>query len=350
MDNQSQNASIVNRKSSAKKNVEYIDPIVLSENTKTKVVLRGWYIRHSNHTEFKAKIESLAKPELGWIEVPEKTINLSGEATAKLAAELPKCLAISKEEDPGEYLTIKLSDGTANLEQLDPEHVVSGLLEVLNQEGVSQHLNGKELGPELAKALRYSVRLTEMKTAMLELRGLLDGGVTLEKEYQAWCEKYPWAFGNQFVVNDSIRDIGIHDQVDMLVPRIMAGFRDIIELKRPDMEIMKYDNTHRDYFFSREASMAIGQCHRYLDKFSEAARYGLDDARHVVAYHPEATIVMGRMSGWDDEKVKALHGLNSRLAGIRLITYDHLLAQGENLVNYLSQDIAEEAPVEDISF
>ena len=78
MDNQSQNASIVNRKSSAKENVEYIDPIVLSENTKTKVVLRGWYIRHSNHTEFKAKIESLAKPELGWIEVPEKTINLSG--------------------------------------------------------------------------------------------------------------------------------------------------------------------------------------------------------------------------------------------------------------------------------
>ena len=47
---------------------------------------------------------------------------------------------------------------------------------------------------------------------------------------------------------------------------------------------------------------------------------------------------MGRMTGWADEQAKALHGLNSRLSGIRIITYDHLLAQGESLVNYLSQD------------
>ena len=331
-------ASITSRNASQKENVDYVDPIILSENSKTKVVLRGWYIHHSDHVEFKAKIQSYNKPELGWIEVEDKTINLSGEATARLSSELPKYIAVEKEETAGEYLTVRLADGTANLDQLDPERVVSGLLGVLNQESVASHLSGKELGPELAKALRYSVRLTEMKTAMLELRGLLEDGIIEERYYQAWCEKYPWAFGNQFVVNDSIRDIGIHDQVDILVPRIMAGFRDIIELKRPNMEILKYDNDHRDYFFSREASMAIGQCHRYLDKFSEAANHGLDDARHIIAYHPEATIVMGRMTGWDDERIKALHGLNSRLSGIRLITYDHLLAQGESLVNYLSQD------------
>jgi hypothetical protein len=43
------------------------------------------------------------------------------------------------------------------------------------------------------------------------------------------------------------------------------------------------------------------------------------------------------MANWSDEQVKALHGLNSRLSGIRVITYDHLLAQGECLVNYLSE-------------
>ncbi len=338
MTEQRQGTSVIARNASQNENVDYIDPIILSENSKTKVVLRGWYIHHSDYVEFKAKIQTYDKPQLGWLEVENKTINLSGKATARLAAELPKLLAVAKEDEAGEYLTIKLSDGTANLDQLDPEKVVAGLLGVLNQEAVAEHLSGKELGPELAKALRYSVRLTEMKTAMLELRGLLEDGVNEERHYQAWCEKYPWAFGNQFVINDSIRDIGIHDQVDILVPRIMAGFRDIVELKRPDMEILKYDRNHRDYFFSREASMAIGQCHRYLDKFSEAARHGLDDATHVVAYHPEATIVMGRMTGWADEQAKALHGLNSRLSGIRIITYDHLLAQGESLVNYLSQD------------
>lgn len=338
MTRQPRAASVISRNASQNENVDYIDPVILSENSKTKVILRGWYIHHSDYVEFKAKIQTYNKPEFGWIEVEDKTINLSGEATARLASELPKYIAVAKEEVAGEYLTVRLSDGTADLDQLDPEKVVSGLLGILNQESVASHLSGKELGPELAKALRYSVRLAEMKTAMLELRGLLEDGITEERYYQAWCEKYPWAFGNQFVVNDSIRDIGIHDQVDILVPRIMAGFRDIIELKRPNMEILKYDNDHRDYFFSREASMAIGQCHRYLDKFAEAARHGLDDAKHIIAYHPEATIVMGRMTGWNDEQTKALHGLNSRLSGIRLITYDHLLAQGESLVNYLSQD------------
>ncbi|RNL48086.1 Shedu anti-phage system protein SduA domain-containing protein [Paraeggerthella hongkongensis] len=332
------NSSIVTRKASSNENVEYTEPVILSENSKTKVTLNGWYIHHSDHIEFKAKITTYQKPELGWIEIEQKSISLNGEATSKLASELQKLSSIANEIMPGDYLTIRLSDGTANLDRLDPDKVVSSLLDVMSQENISKHLNGRELGPELAKALRYSVRLTEMKTAMLELRRLLESNITQERYYQEWCEKYPWAFGNQFVINDEIRSIGIHDQVDILVPRIMAGFRDIIELKRPDMDVLSYDNTHRDYFFTRDASMAIGQCHRYLDKFSEAARHGLDDAAHIVAYHPEATIVMGRLIGWEDEKIKALHGLNSRLSGIRIITYDHLLAQGESLVDYLSQD------------
>jgi hypothetical protein len=35
--------------------------------------------------------------------------------------------------------------------------------------------------------------------------------------------------------------------------------------------------------------------------------------------------------------MRALHGLNSRLAGITVMTYDQLLAQGERLVAVLSE-------------
>ena len=51
------------------------------------------------------------------------------------------------------------------------------------------------------------------------------------------------------------------------------------------------------------------------------------DAPEVVAYHPRATVVIGRSDDWDTEKQKALHGLNRRLSDISVITYDHLLAQ-----------------------
>lgn len=334
----SDSSSIVSRESTTKDGVERLNPIILSESSRTKVVLWGWYIHHSDHIEFSAKIQTLRKSQNDWFELEDKTITLSSEATLKLAYELPKLVCAAQEGSPGDYLIVKLTEDNADLDRLNPDEVIASLFNVLNRKPIIEHLNGKELGSELARALQYSVRLSEMKAAMLELRELLDSGEALEKHYQSWCEKHPWAFGNQFVVSDEIRSIGIHDQVDMLVPRILAGFRDIIELKRPDMEILAYDAAHRDYYFTRDASMAIGQCHRYLDKFVEAARHGLDDASHIVAYHPEATIVMGRMKGWDQEKNKALHGLNSRLSGVRLITYDHLLAQGDNLVEYLSKD------------
>lgn len=93
---------------------------------------------------------------------------------------------------------------------------------------------------------------------------------------------------------------------------------------------------NKAYYFSAEVSKAIGQCHRYLDVFSQAAANGLLGHEQIVAYHPEATIVIGRSFSWDSAKIKALHGLNSRLSGISIITYDYLLAQGESLVDYLS--------------
>lgn len=328
------------RKASSSGNVEYGEPVILSETSRSKVIARPWYIPHSDRTRLSLKIQTLRKadPPNSWIEVEEKSITLREDATEKLVAELPKFAAVAQQESTGDYLIVKLTDGTAEISNLDPEAVVAGLLSALSQEGITEHLNGAELGPELAKALRHSVRLTEMKQAMLELRTLLESGQNQERFYQGWCESHPWAFGNQFVVNDTIRNISIQDQVDLLMPRIMAGFRDIIELKRPNVEVLNYDATHRDYYFSSEVSKAIGQCHRYLDVFVEEAGKGLRGNPEIIAYHPEATIVIGRMADWGDEKAKALHGLNSRLSGIRVITYDHLLAQGESLIDYLSAE------------
>ena len=68
----------------------------------------------------------------------------------------------------------------------------------------------------------------------------------------------------------------------------------------------------------------------------ELAAKGLRDHPEVVAYHPRAIIVIGRSQGWSDDRLRALHGLNGRLAGIMVMTYDHLLAQGERLVEMLS--------------
>jgi len=48
--------------------------------------------------------------------------------------------------------------------------------------------------------------------------------------------------------------------------------------------------------------------------------------------------VIGRSTGWEELRLKALHGLNRRLSGIMVMTYDQLLSQGERLVELLGPD------------
>ena len=335
---------VYSRKESRSEQVDYCNPFTLHETKKTRVLAIPFFIHHSNHSELKLKIQTLEKanPPDSWIEVERKTITLSENATRILAEELPKLTKVAEEDSFGDYIVIRVSDGTANLDELNPDEVTEALLTALSQDKIVDHLKGQNLSSKLVEAIKYSVKLEEMKAAVAELKEKLDGGVSLEKEYQAWCEKYPWAFGNQFVINDEIREITPHDSVDMLMPRIMAGYRDIIELKRPDMPVLYHDDSHRNYYFSSEVTRAIGQCHRYLDVFCEVASNGLIDDKSIIAYHPEATIVIGRSKGWSQDQLKALHGLNSRLNGISIITYDHLLAQGECLVDYLSSEMGQD--------
>lgn len=132
-----------------------------------------------------------------------------------------------------------------------------------------------------------------------------------------------------------MRDITSGDHLDLLLPTVISGYRDIVELKRPDMRVLLYDEDHRNFYFSADVSRAIGQCHRYLDVLHEVAAKGLRDHPEIVAYHPRGIIVIGRSAEWSLEHLKALHGLNRRLSGVTVMTYDQLLAQGERLVEML---------------
>jgi len=338
----------INRRTASSGRVDFSTPVTIHETSKSRVVMVPFYIPHTDHSELAIKLLSYRKadPPNNWVEVEEKSISLDSNATSVLSAELARHLAVAREGDAGIYLPLRVGSGKVDLNGRDPEEVARALIGVLGEESIARHLNGMELGQRLVQALRYSVRLEEMKSAMAELKMHLELGESDESVYQRWCESHPWAFGNQFVVNDEIRNITIQDQVDLLIPRINAGYRDIVELKRPDMDVLSYDSTHRDFFFSRHVSMAIGQCHRYLDVFSEAASKGLLGHEDIIAYHPTATVVIGRSWGWDKDKIKALHGLNSRLNDIKVVTYDYLLAQGESLVDYLSNEVAEQEPDE----
>lgn len=324
------------RKTASSGKLDYVPVVVLNETTRTKLHVVGWLIPHSDHTEFSVKLEGFKKTKASpWQEDPVKTITLTEASTLKLFKYLQTHLPLAQQSEAGEFILIRVANGAVDLSGHDPQSLVGALTKVLSHSDLVQHLASTELSQELTTALRGSIRLSEMRSAVAELRSTLGRGEAAERVYQSWCEKHCWAFGNAYVVRDEVRAITTGDNIDLMLPNVIAGYRDIVELKRPDMDVLHYDKAHKNHYFSAEVSKAIGQCHRYLDMLHDFADEGLLDHKEVVAYHPRATIVIGRSHDWTDEQQRALHGLNRRMHGITVMTYDHLLAQGERLIEMM---------------
>lgn len=346
MGTQDESLETVRRRPAKSGNVSFSDPVILHETSKRRVVVVPFFIPHDDHpTELAVKVVTYRKspPPMEWAVVEERSASLGEPAARRLLDVLRTHLRVAEANEDGNFLVIPISEGTAHLGEHDPEKVARALTKVLSDPSIAQHLKNTELSSELTAALRGAIRLSEMRTAVATLREHLNAGDAEEFLYQNWCSSHSWAFGNAYVMRDDVRDISTGDQLDLLLPTVIAGYRDVVELKRPDKAVLVYDDTHRNFYFSADVSKAIGQCHRYLDVLHEIAAKGLRDHPEIVAYHPRAIIVIGRSHDWPDDKLKALHGLNRRLSSIVVMTYDQLLAQGERLVEMLSRDDA--APV-----
>jgi hypothetical protein len=314
---------------------------VLHETSRSRLTATAIFVPHTDRSELQLKIEGFIKTkDQPWQISKEKSFNVGEPGSRELLKFLQAHLLVN-EQQAGQFIVMRVSNGEANLTGHDPSEVVAALTKVLGQQDLVKHLVGTELTHELASALRGSIRLTEMRAAVAELRRMLDDGVCAEQSYQEWCETHCWAFGNAYVIRDDVRAISAGDNLDLMLPTVIAGYRDIVELKRPDKDVLVYDAAHKNYYFSASVSQALGQCHRYLDVLHESAEHGLRDHEEVVAYHPRATIVIGRSNDWDEARQKVLHGLNRRLHGISVMTYDHLLAQGERLLEMLGPSVVE---------
>lgn len=323
-------ADEIHRRQARSEIVDYSDPVEIHDSSRLRIELVPFYIGNS----FAAKIIRYDKRN-GW---EQTAISIQSPAVRRLHEALSEHLAIA-EEDRGSYLVVRTDGSVADIGDLDLETIARAIGQLLETEGVPQQLSRLDLGAELLRALRTELRLRELRDAVAELANHLRQGTANESTYQQWCESHSWAFGNAYVVNDSLRRISATDQVDLLLPRHLGGFRDLIELKRPDATVLNWDESHSNHYWSADASRALGQCHRYLDVLhSEVGEGGLRDSPEVVAYHPRATIVMGRSHDWDETRHKALHGLNRRLSDISIITYDHLLAQARRTLELMESD------------
>ncbi len=334
----SNEAKTINKKKAQDKELEYTSPIILHDTTRTRITCMPYYIPRSSGSNDialqikrfnKSKVQGLTGPQIQLDE--DVTINLQDSAVRLLAVTLTDYLQIAN-HDAGNYLVLRMNEGVTDISNQDPALVSKVIANILSDKEVIEYFQNQELSEEIIAALKGHIKIKELKNALEKLRSMLDTGDSKESSYQSWCEEHSWVFGNAYAVNDKIRNISAGDSLDIIIPIVTSGYRDLIELKRPDKNILQFDESHHNYYFSSDVSKAIGQTHRYLDVFAEEAATGLKGKPEIIAYHPRAVIVIGRSNDWVPDQFKALHGLNRRLNGITVMTYDHLLTQGERLL------------------
>jgi len=331
-------ADEINRKLAQSEKVSYSDPVELHDTRDLRIEFIPFYIKRTLGTQMRCKIIRTDKQN----DYQKISINLNSTALNRLHDAIKQHLAVSDEDD-GSYLLIQTDGMVHGKEGITVQQAAKAIEELLKTNGVIFELSGLNLSSEIIHALKVELRLRELRQSVADLSGHLREGLAEERVYQEWCENNSWSFGNAYVVNDQLRAISASDKVDLLLPRNLGGFRDLIEVKRPDIQIILWDKSHKSWYFSADVSRAIGQCHRYLDVLhQEVGLSGLRDTPEVLAYHPRATVVVGRTSEWTEEQYRALHGLNSRFTDISVISYDHLLAQARRTLELVESDALEE--------
>jgi antiviral defense system Shedu protein SduA len=305
--------------------------VTVHETRSRRILLRPWYIHHNTRPDELAVklISQVPAAGGGWTQ--ESELNLDEEAVARLRTELEAHTEVARASEEGEFLLIR-AGGLARTSEAGPGELVRAVLQLLSRRDVLDRFAHEDLGEHILSALQGSIRLQELRTAVAQLREMLDAGVVDEQPYQEWCTRHSWAFGNAHTVPDDIRRVSRTDDVDILMPRVLTGYRDIVELKRPDHEVLVRDRSRGTVYWSSDASQAIGQGAEYIEHLAADAEHGLRGRPEIVTSQPRATIVIGRSSNWTDAHYRILARLSSHLVGITVMTYDQLLAQGDELI------------------
>ena len=269
-------------------------------------------------------------------EEPVQKINLHDEDISNLIAsaraqailqdaDISDRVVVLKGEDAGEVLKLTKRDITLITQLV-------GSLTDENIQALAQRVN-----PEIVEKIDSAVKYIRMEESLNSLRTKIDEDVD-ESVFQEWFDENTWIFGKNYVDRVPKRSIGLQSRADLIYISV-DGFADLVELKKSVLSrpILLSDSSHNTFYPSQELSRALAQAMRYLQVI-EDHRLQLVQLVKIPVLRPTITIIIGRSNDWDNPMKEQLRILNSTLLNIKILTYDHLLAMGENILQLYAAD------------
>ncbi|PYE75058.1 uncharacterized protein DUF4263 [Xylophilus ampelinus] len=302
--------------------------------TKPTVVTRAflWKIRHNTAREdIRLKIGRYKKS--GWFDVPEEVENTQPKSELTLDHEEFQALIgfLQESYEPFKqgvkaFIPLDRPFDPSNAEQIKALFSLPAKADL-----VRFILNNEIIPDELEEGLRQARRVRAVK----ELRAMLDADL-VEQRWQKWFEQNSWVLGSDFVRILDERRIDARNISDFLM-EAYDGFLDVVEIKRPGggMQFWAATLDHGNSVPSTDLIRAITQSSRYLHEIELEANSDkfIASVGGVKTVKPRCVLVFGRSVDWTGEQCEAYRILNASFHNINILTYDHVLARAERIVD-----------------
>lgn len=184
---------------------------------------------------------------------------------------------------------------------------------------------------------QININISILENSIIKFKEIIDSDCS-EKDIHTWIESNSLIFGNLFKFKGKEKIKLFNDRTskfDFTFNTIFQKSTCILELKKAnkDIEIIKYDKNHDNWYWSSDASKGIAQLAKYLQIANENPYEG-DNTKYRKYLYTTGILLIGRKNDiWIDEELDwQLELLNKNLINIKVITYDHL---SEYLDEYL---------------
>jgi len=279
--------------------------------------------------------------DLRFPDEPVQKINLQDDDIANLISSA-KAQSVLKDSGVSDRVIVMKGEAVGEILKLTNRDIASitQLVASLTDENI-QAL-AKRVNPEIVEKIDSAVKYIRMEKRLRWLRAKIEEDVD-EAVFQKWFEENTWIFGKNYVHRVPKRNVGLESRADLIYVSV-DGFADLVELKKSVLakSILLPDASHKTFYPSAELSRALAQAIHYLQVI-EDHRLQLVELVKIPVLRPTITIVIGRSNNWDKPLRKQLRILNSTLLNIKVLTYDHLLEMGNNILQLY-------APEEEIPF
>lgn len=175
------------------------------------------------------------------------------------------------------------------------------------------------------------ISISKKREAIDQLKDFMSGSFEHETEISNFLKQNTWMLGSQYtyIASDFTR-INERNILD-IAPTNLGSYIDIVEIKRPEETLFRYDNSHGTYYASSSLSKAIAQTQNYIHKF-ETDFESKNQILGTQVLRPFATLIIGSKDNLNDGEKNAQRILNASFHNMRILTFQELLENAENSI------------------